>query len=105
MGLQYEEHFTIPFAMTDVKQEVIISQFISYCLGLSGRQSETIGRSDLAIFEEYGLIWVVTDYELSIFRLPTYNETIRIVTEAVSYNKFFCYRISFYGKNKIDKIF
>ena len=92
MGLQYEEPFTIPFAMTDVKQEVIISQFISYCLGLSGRQSESIGRSDLVVFEQYGLIWVVTDYELSIFRLPIYNETVRIVTEAVSYNKFFCYR-------------
>lgn len=92
MGLQYEETFTIPFALTDVKQEVIISQFISYCLGLSGRQSTALGRSDLDVFEQYGLVWVVTDYELNIFRLPTYNETVRIVTEAVAYNKFFCYR-------------
>lgn len=92
MGLRYEENYTIPFAMTDVKHEVIISQFISYCLGLSGRQSESIGRGDLAIFEQYGLVWVVTDYEMNLFRLPTYNETVRIVTEAISYNKFFCYR-------------
>jgi medium-chain acyl-[acyl-carrier-protein] hydrolase len=93
MGLQYEEQFTIPFALTDVKQEIIISQFLSYCLGLSGRQSESLGRGDLDVFEHYGLVWVVTDYELNIFRLPTYNETVRIVTEAVSYNKFFCYRM------------
>ena len=56
MGLQYEENFTIPFAMTDVKQEVIISQFISYCLGLSGRQSISIGRGDMDIYEQYGLV-------------------------------------------------
>ena len=92
MGLQYEENFTIPFAMTDVKQEVIISQFISYCLGLSGRQSISIGRGDMDIYEQYGLVWVVTNYEMTIFRLPLYNETVRIVTEAISYNKFFCYR-------------
>ncbi|MGT2754121.1 acyl-ACP thioesterase domain-containing protein [Streptococcus ovis] len=92
MGLRYEEEFTIPFAMTDVKQELILSQFISYCLGLSGRQSESVGRGDMDVFEQYGLVWVVTDYDIEIFRLPTYNETVRIVTEAISYNKFFCYR-------------
>ncbi|MGT2911915.1 acyl-ACP thioesterase domain-containing protein [Streptococcus cameli] len=92
MGLQYKESFTVPFAMTDVKQEIILSQFISYCLGVSGRQSEAIGRSDLDVFEQYGLVWVVTDYDMTINRLPRYNETVTIVTEAVSYNKFFCYR-------------
>ncbi len=92
MGLKYQEHFTIPFDMVDVKQELKLPPFISYCLGVSGRQSESIGRSDLFVFDEYGLIWVVTDYELRINRLPRYNETITIETEAVAYNKFFCYR-------------
>ncbi len=103
MGVRYEEEFTIPFAMTDVKQELILSQFISYCLGLSGRQSESIGRSDLDVFEQYGLVWVVTDYDIEIVRLPTYNETVRIVTEAVSYNKFFCYR-KFYVYDEAGKL-
>ncbi|ABP90405.1 Acyl-ACP thioesterase [Streptococcus suis 05ZYH33] len=39
------------------------------------------------------MIWVVTDYELTIQRLPKYNETITIKTEAVAYNKFFCHRM------------
>lgn len=92
MGLRYKENLTIPFDMTDVKQEIKISQFISHCLAVSGRQSEALGRGDLDIFEQYGLVWIVTDYELDINRLPRYNETVTIETEAVSYNKFFCYR-------------
>lgn len=92
MGLRYKEKLTIPFDMTDVKQEIKISQFISHCLAVSGRQSEAIGRSDVDVFEQYGLVWIVTDYELTINRLPRYSETVTIETEAVSYNKFFCYR-------------
>lgn len=93
MGLSYQEEFAIPFDMVDVKQEIKLPDFISYCLGVSGRQSEELGRSDLYVFQEFGLIWVVTDYELTIQRLPKYNETITIKTEAVSYNKFFCHRM------------
>lgn len=88
MGLSYQEEFAIPFDMVDVKQEIKLPDFISYCLGVSGRQSEELGRSDLYVFQEFGLIWVVTDYELTIQCLPKYNETITIKTEAVSYNKF-----------------
>ncbi len=39
------------------------------------------------------MIWVVTDYELTIQALPKYNETVTIKTEAVAYNKFFCHRM------------
>ena len=42
----------------------------------------------------------MTDYELNIHRLPTYNETITIVTEAIAYNKFFCHRMFYiYDEN------
>ncbi|NQP32477.1 acyl-[acyl-carrier-protein] thioesterase [Streptococcus suis] len=100
MGLSYQENLTIPFDMCDVQHEIKLPAFISYCLGVSGRQSESVGRSDVFIFEEFGLIWVVTDYELNIHRLPTYNETITIVTEAIAYNKFFCHRMFYiYDEN------
>lgn len=92
MGLRYQETLTIPFDMVDVKQEIKLPAFLSHCLAVSGRQSEQIGRSDTLLYQEYGLVWVVTDYHLMIDRLPRYNETISIQTEAVSYNKFFCYR-------------
>ncbi|MWV56058.1 acyl-ACP thioesterase domain-containing protein [Streptococcus zhangguiae] len=92
MGLRYQETLTLPFDMVDVKQELKIPGFLAYCLALSGRQSELLGRGDKEIFEQYGLVWVVTDYEVDIHRLPRYQETVTIETEAKSYNKFFCYR-------------
>ncbi len=79
MGLKYQENVTIPFDMCDVQHEIKLPAFISYCLGVSGRQSESVGRSDVFIFEEFGLIWVVTDY---------------------AYNKFFCHRMFYiYDEN------
>lgn len=92
MGLRYQEKMTLPFDMVDVQQELKIPSFLAYCLALSGRQSELLGCGDKEIFEQYGLVWVVTDYEVAITRLPRYQETITIETEAISYNKFFCYR-------------
>lgn len=93
MGHIYQEELTIPFIMCDVKQQVKLSDFISYCLAVSGRQSVELGRSDVFVYEQYGLIWVVTDYEWNIHRLPTYNETVTIKTEAIAYNKYFCHRM------------
>lgn len=92
MGLRYKEELIIPFDMVDMTHRVKLSNFISHCLAVSGRQSASLGRSDMEIFEAYGVVWVVTDYELNIHRLPTYNEKVTIETEALSYNKFFCYR-------------
>lgn len=93
----------IPFDMCDVKQEAKLPALISHCLGVSGRQSEALGRSDLFVYQEYGLVWVVTDYELTIHRLPTYRETIRIETETVAYNKFFCHRM-FYIYDEVGNL-
>lgn len=92
MGLTYQEQYTIPFDIVDVKRDVKLSLLILRCLEISGRQAISLGRSDRYIFEEYGLVWIVTDYEMTIDRLPHYGETVTIATEAVSHNKFFCYR-------------
>ncbi|MFC3928132.1 acyl-ACP thioesterase domain-containing protein [Streptococcus caprae] len=92
MSKVFRETFTVPFDMVDVKQEIVLSQFISYCLGVSGRQSESIGRSDMVVFDTYGLVWVVTDYQLDISRLPRYKEVITIETQAVAYDRFMCQR-------------
>ncbi|MBF0786479.1 MULTISPECIES: acyl-ACP thioesterase domain-containing protein [unclassified Streptococcus] len=92
MGLGYQETLTLSFDMVDVRQELKIPSFLAYCLALSNRQSELLGRGEKEIFEQYGLVWVVTDYEADISHLPRYQETITIETEASSYNTFFCYR-------------
>lgn len=93
LGKIYREPFLIPFDMTDVNHNIKMPQLLSYCLFISGKQSNELGRSDDYILEHFGLVWIVTDYEVTIHRLPQFTETIIIETEAISYNKFFCYRV------------
>lgn len=92
MGKVYRESFLIPFDMVDVNNQVKLPKLLSHCLFVSGKQSHDLGRSDDFVLEHFGLVWIITDYEVAITRLPRFTETITIETEAISYNKFFCYR-------------
>lgn len=92
MGHIYREDFLIPFDMADVNHNIKLPKLLSYCLFVSGKQSQELGRSDDYILENFGLLWIITDYEVTIHRLPRFTETITIETESISYNKFFCYR-------------
>lgn len=92
MGKLFRQDYTVTFYATDMSQQIKLSHLINHALFVSGAQAYGLGISDQAIFEEHGLVWIVTDYEIEIKRLPRFLETITIETEAVSYNKLFCYR-------------
>lgn len=92
MGHLYREEFEIPYSMSDVAHRAKLPDLLSECLSVSGRQSLALGISDEVVFETYGLVWIITDYEVTIHRLPRLYEKVIIETEAISYNKFFCYR-------------
>lgn len=92
MGLRYSDYYTVPFYECDVNQDMRLSALLSLALQVSGKQSQALGMSDEIIYEQYGLIWVVTEYTIEINRLPRYTNKIKIETEAISYNKLFCYR-------------
>ena len=47
------------------------------------------GVSDKAILENYNLVWIITDYDIEVDRLPRFAEEITIETEALSYNRLF----------------
>ena len=92
MGKRYQVHYRIPFYETDDQGQVKLPHLLSYCLSMAGLQSESLGISDQSLLEKYGYVWIVTDYTITIKRLPHYDETIQVITEATAYNKFFCYR-------------
>lgn len=92
MGKIYRQDYSIPFYEADVTSRVKLSHLVNKSLEVSGWQAYSLGWSDQRVFEDYGLIWVVTDYQFTIHRLPVFAEKITIETEAVSYNKLFCYR-------------
>ena len=92
MGLKFSIPYQIPFYETNITHQVKLPHLLAFSLQVSGMQSESLGDTDKEVFDKYGLVWIVTDYAIEIDRLPRYNEKVTITTEAVSYNKIFCYR-------------
>ena len=92
MGLTYQMKMKIPFDMADMNGHVKLPDVILLSLQVSGMQSIELGVSDKTILEEHNLVWIITDYDIEVVRLPRFAEEITIETEALSYNRLFCYR-------------
>ena len=92
MGLTYQMKMKIPFDMADMNGHIKLPDVILLSLQVSGMQSIELGVSDKAILENYNLVWIITDYDIEVDRLPRFAEEITIETEALSYNRLFCYR-------------
>ena len=92
MGLTYQMNMKIPFDMADMNGHIKLPDVILLSLQVSGMQSTELGVSDKTILEEHNLVWIITDYDIEVVRLPRFAEEITIETEALSYNRLFCYR-------------
>ena len=92
MAKTFEFSMKIPFDMSDVNGFIKIPQLILLSLQVSGMQSIELGMSDMYILENYNLVWIITDYNMKIDRLPVFDEKITIETYAKSHNRLFCYR-------------
>jgi len=92
MGLIYQMNMKIPFDMADMNGHIKLPDVILLSLQVSGMQSIELGVSDKTILEDYNLVWIITEYEIEVVRLPRFAEEITIETEALSYNRLFCYR-------------
>ena len=92
MGSIYRYQMKVPFDMSDVNGLLKLPQLILLSLQVSSLQSAELGISDKKLYEEHHLVWIVTDYEISIKEMPVFDQEITIETEALSYNRLFCYR-------------
>ena len=92
MGLTYQMKMKIPFDMADMNGHIKLPDVILLSLQVSGMQSIELGVSDKTILEDYNLVWIITEYDIEVVRLPRFAEEITIETEALSYNRLFCYR-------------
>lgn len=92
MGLTYQMKMKIPFDMSDMNGRIKLPSLILLSLQVSGSQSAQLGVSDKEILEKYNLVWIITEYDIDVIRLPRFAEEITIETEALSYNRLFCYR-------------
>ena len=92
MGLTYQMKMKIPFDMSDMNGHIKLPSLILLSLQVSGSQSAQLGVSAKEILEKYNLVWIITEYDIDVIRLPRFAEEMTIETEALSYNRLFCYR-------------
>jgi medium-chain acyl-[acyl-carrier-protein] hydrolase len=95
MGIKYSEDYRVAYYAADVNGNMKLPLLISVALQVSGVQSANLGRSDEYI-ASLGLGWILTNYDVEIKRMPRFSELVTIETEAVAYNKYFCYRHFWY---------
>ena len=92
MGLTYQMKMKIPFDMADMNGHIKLPDVVLLSLQVSGMQSIELGVGDKTILENYNLVWIISGYDIEVIRLPRFGEEITIETEALSYNRLFCYR-------------
>lgn len=100
MGKKYQTRYQVPFYESDINHCAKLPHLLSVILQVSAEQSHDLGVDEEMLFQRYHLVWVITDYDITLERLPRYAETITIETEALSYNRYFCYRnFQIYGQD------
>ncbi|MDR1567612.1 MAG: acyl-[acyl-carrier-protein] thioesterase [Streptococcaceae bacterium] len=91
MGKKYQREYQVPYYESDLTGKMKLASLFNVALQVSGEQSAALERSDDYV-KMLGVTWIVTEYQVTLERLPYFNERIVIETEALSFNKFFCYR-------------
>lgn len=98
MGLVYEMPHEVAYYECDMYGTMTTSMLVAVAIKASEKQSALLERGTDYIHSR-GLNWIITDYDLSITRLPRVGEHLIFRTEATAYNRFFCYR-NFWVFNK-----
>lgn len=91
MGKKYTSPYEVAYYDGDITGAMKIPSMLAVVIKTSEEQSDLLGR-DAAFISTFGLGWVITNYEISITRLPKVGEKLAITTQAMTYNKYFCYR-------------
>lgn len=91
MGLVYEMPHEVSYYECDMYGKMTLSMLVAVAIKASEQQSTLLNRGT-AYIHSFGLNWIITDYEIWLKRLPKVGEKIHFKTEAIAYNRFFCYR-------------
>ena len=91
MAKKYTNFYEVPYYEGDITKKMTIPAMLAVVIKTSEEQSDAIDRGTDFV-ASFGLGWVITNYEIKITRLPNVGEKIAVTTQAMAYNKYFCYR-------------
>ncbi|MHC5228336.1 acyl-ACP thioesterase domain-containing protein [Enterococcus sp. LJL99] len=91
MAKKYTTPYEVAYYDGDITKTMTIPAMLAVVIKTSEEQSDALDRG-ADFVASFGLGWVITNYEITITRLPKVGETIAVTTQAMAYNKYFCYR-------------
>lgn len=91
MAQKYTKKHEVSYYECDINKTMTFPSMLGVVIKTSEEQSDHLGRGTDFV-SSFGLTWVITNYSMKINRLPHVGETIDVTTQAMQYNKFFCYR-------------
>lgn len=91
MAMKYTIPHEVVYYECDVNGTMTLSSMVAVAIKASEEQSDSLNRGTDFV-HQFGLTWIVTDYQLFIQRLPKVGEKVLVTTQAIEYNKYFCYR-------------
>lgn len=91
-GLKFRTIHQVKGYECDLQGEMALPALINALVHVSGMQSDSLGNTEESM-SELGLSWIIVQYNITVDRMPKKGEPITLETEAVSYNRFFTYRV------------
>ncbi|MCX6152493.1 MAG: thioesterase [Ignavibacteriales bacterium] len=95
--MKYEREYFIHYYDCDTNLNLNITSLLKYFEDIAILQSEDAGIG-LKYYEKNNVAWMLYKWDVIINRYPKYKERIKIITEPVSFFRFYAYR-SFEVKN------
>ena len=91
-GASMSLKYPIRYDDVDFTNKIFLSSVMNYFADVATQQATSVGL-DVDNLKKLNRAWVLCQWDIDIFRLPTYGENITVTTIPYSYKKFFAYRI------------
>lgn len=87
----FSEKHRVTYYEADFTRRMTIAMMLDVIILASEDHSDELGVG-AGFVRQFGVTWVVIQYDVHINRMPTVDEVITINTKSKSYNKYFAYR-------------
>ncbi|CAI2637559.1 acyl-[acyl-carrier-protein] thioesterase [Apilactobacillus apinorum] len=87
----FSEKHRVTYYEADFTRRMTIAMMLDVIILASEDHSDELGVG-AEFVRQFGVTWVVIQYDVHINRMPTVDEVITINTKSKSYNKYFAYR-------------
>lgn len=89
MATSYTETYTLNYERSNALNEWQLSSLLNAFTSVSVAHDRALEQGQMA---KQNLLWIITQHDIHIQRLPENGETLRVTTTAWGHNAFFCFR-------------